>query len=423
MGKSRYARIALAGVACVSATGASWAGQTQRTVTVVRKSAGPDRRLIAVAPGTAPNVVGTVLDSHGGRVAVTYGNAAVTAAVSDGRGGWFLGGDFSEIDGRPARHLAHVLATGKIDLRWHAALGFGRGRRPRGASGPLALARTGNRLYIAGGFGSVDGVAREGLAAIAASSGRLDQHWHPSVTSNTGAFNAVVAIGRRLYVGVAQRLTSKAGDARFCVAALGALDGSLVRAFTARIVPLGDPACVNALTISKGTLYVGGNFDRVGRRREVGLAALDAKTGAAKLGWRLRGFRDGGCSCGDVEAVTVHGNDVYFGGGFTGLSGQRRTGAAAAGTSRGQGRPWSPSLGSTADGETGAALLVASTVRGVAIGGNFTSVNGVQRHGFAITDAVRGTPLPSWAPGQAESQVLALATDGAQVYVGGTLLG
>src|SRR5207249_141224 len=52
----------------------------------------------------------------------------VRASVSDGKGGWFIGGSFSAVGGGPPRRLAPILADGRL-AGWDAA--------PEGGGMPL----------------------------------------------------------------------------------------------------------------------------------------------------------------------------------------------------------------------------------------------------------------------------------------------
>lgn len=46
-------------------------------------------------------------------------NGEVHAMVSDGAGGWFLGGDFTAVGSVPRNYLAHLLADGTVDPEWN----------------------------------------------------------------------------------------------------------------------------------------------------------------------------------------------------------------------------------------------------------------------------------------------------------------
>src|SRR5437867_4471114 len=65
----------------------------------------------------------------------------VYAVAADGQGGWFIGGGFVSVQGHPRQGLAHVLADGTL-APWNP-----------GTSGTIyAMAVDGGRLYVGGTF-------------------------------------------------------------------------------------------------------------------------------------------------------------------------------------------------------------------------------------------------------------------------------
>ncbi len=66
----------------------------------------------------------------------------IYTVVRDPRGGWFVGGDFSSIGGQAKANLARLRRDGQVDDLWTAD-----------TDAPvLALATSGSRLYVGGGF-------------------------------------------------------------------------------------------------------------------------------------------------------------------------------------------------------------------------------------------------------------------------------
>jgi hypothetical protein len=86
----------------------------------------------------------------------------VEAVVSDGAGGWYVGGQFERVDGRMCPNLVHVRAAARV----------GSGDCPRPSRPVLALAAQGADVYVAGGFTSIGGERRQFLAALSRRDGR-----------------------------------------------------------------------------------------------------------------------------------------------------------------------------------------------------------------------------------------------------------
>ena len=89
---------------------------------------------------------------------------AVHSVVSDGAGGWFLGGTFTSVGGLPRQNLAHVLSGGGVDPAW----------APSTDGDVGTLATLGTTVYAGGGFSLVNGSApRASLALLNASTGAV----------------------------------------------------------------------------------------------------------------------------------------------------------------------------------------------------------------------------------------------------------
>jgi hypothetical protein len=89
-------------------------------------------------------------------------DGCVYAAVSDGAGGWFVGGSFQTIGGVPRSNLAHVLSDMSF-APWN----------PQPNTTVLAIALSGSTVYFGGFFTDVGGVNRPLVAAVDATSGAL----------------------------------------------------------------------------------------------------------------------------------------------------------------------------------------------------------------------------------------------------------
>jgi hypothetical protein len=95
-------------------------------------------------------------------------------------------------------------------------------------------------VYVSGAFGRIDGVARDGIAALDSRSGAVDRRWKPA-QGGTDVLHLALA-GSRLYLGGLSGL-----------AALDARTGAVVR------LPRNHaPSHVLTLTLSGRRLLVGG---------------------------------------------------------------------------------------------------------------------------------------------------------------------
>jgi hypothetical protein len=112
-----------------------------------------------VAPPTGG---GLPIDTSTGQRAAVFPSIVgrVKAAVSDGSGGWYIGGYFQFVDGLSRTNFAHVLADGTVDP------GF-----PDSNGSVNALAMDRDTLYAGGYFKSIGGQVQHRIAALDTATG------------------------------------------------------------------------------------------------------------------------------------------------------------------------------------------------------------------------------------------------------------
>ncbi len=139
----------------------------------------------------------------------------------------------------------------------------------------------GQRVYVAGSFSSIrqpnNGatVDQAYLAAYNWNTGQVDTSFRPTFTN--GAVTAVEASpdGTRLYI--AGDFGTVNGLNRTAVAQIDPATGATIESFTAN-----GNGKVNELAVTDSTVYVGGRFTTINNVPRSALAALDAQTGAVR---------------------------------------------------------------------------------------------------------------------------------------------
>jgi concanavalin A-like lectin/glucanase superfamily protein/beta-propeller uncharacterized protein DUF5122 len=142
----------------------------------------------------------------------------------------------------------------------------------------------GNTVYVTGEFttarpagaavGSSSEVARSNVLAYNLTTGVLSTTWAPTL-NGTGRAIEASADGRTIYIGGS--FTSVNGVARNRIVALNATTGAVVTAFNAN-----PNARVSAIAVTDSTLYLGGTFTVVGGQPREHLAAVSAANGAVQ---------------------------------------------------------------------------------------------------------------------------------------------
>lgn len=96
---------------------------------------------------------------------------AVHAIVSDGSGGWYIGGEFTGVGGKLRSCLAQIRADGSVS-DWNPAVSGT--STDIGLPAIMAIAVHGNRVYVGGGdFQAIGGLPRSGLGCIDAQTGAV----------------------------------------------------------------------------------------------------------------------------------------------------------------------------------------------------------------------------------------------------------
>jgi hypothetical protein len=394
---------------------------------------------------------GALLDATSGAPDMSFPlvEGTVDAAVADGAGGYFIGGEFTRVGGITRNGIAHILADGSVDPAFDpnangsvltlavsgatvyagglftsiggqtrnniAALdssGLATAWDPNADKEVDALAVSGSTVYAGGWFTSIGGQTRSAIAALDVSSGLATTGWDPHAINSFGNANvsALAVSGSIVYAG--GWFTSIGGQNRSGIAALSASSG-LATAWNPNAgggTSIGSP--VLTLAVSGSTVYASGFFASIGGQYRSFVAALNASTGLATA-WNPG-------ADGTVRAFAVSGSTVYVGGAFTSIGGQSRTGIAALNAGTGLATAWNPDAN---DGYGNYACVYALVVSGstVYVGGQFTSIGGVDRNGIAALDAT-GAAMP-WNPdaiwGDWHGSINALALSGSTLYVGG----
>ena len=336
---------------------------------------------------------GVVLNAATGKLTQTPSLGVVgeiRASIPDGKGGWYIGGIFTVVQGRQRTGLAHILPNGQLDPDWDAVVS-GAGEPGMAAPGMVyTLALRGNTVYAGGNFTAVDGQSRNFLAALDAVTGQLTG-WNPGadaiISKLTVSENTLYAAGR---------FTTISGQPRSRVAAFDAVSGQLTA---------WNPGLVgrHALTIgvAHNVVYVGGDFTAVGGQQRANLAALDPVTGRA-TGWNP-------AHNGYVSEMAFAGDVVYLAGSFNAVLGMGSSGLAAVSATTGQVTSWD--AGQTFPNT----LAVASNI--LYIGGHFTAAAGQERYSLAAFDITTGQ-LTDWNP-VCSGPVYTLAIQNDALFVGG----
>ena len=259
-------------------------------------------------------------------------NGSVKAVVSDGSGGWFIGGAFTRIGSVAITNVAHLNPDLTLDTSWTALLT---------GSTVNALALDSGRLYIGGTFTKINGLTLSGgLVGVNATNPVVE--WNPVLT---GMVNALQVTNGLVYAG---GNFSSVGSSNLANIAAISTTTALANSFN----PSAVDNQVFALFVTATNVYVGGQFTTIGTKSKNRLAALSTNGVATTWNPNPNGI---------VRALYITSSNALVGGDFTTIAVTSRQGFAAIGLTGtgtaqpldlalqtrhyGQLRPFNPALG------------------------------------------------------------------------------
>jgi hypothetical protein len=301
----------------------------------------------------------------------------VNAAVSDGSGNLYIGGEFAAVGKTIASNIARWNGTS-----W-SALGSGiSGAGLQGLPFVSALAVSGSNVYVGGNFTTAGGDTNANYMA----------EWDGTNWSalGSGMNNVVAALavsGSTLYAG-GQFTTAGSGPANYIAQWNGTNWYTLGSGMNNN---------VSALAVLGSTLYAGGAFTTAG-----------GSTASYIAQWKGNGWSPLGLGMNNnVSALAVSGGALYAAGGFTTAGG-----LAANSVAQWNGTNWSI-LGSAMNGSVYALAVSGGTLYA---SGEFSTAGSIAANSIAQWDGTNWSALGSGIP---VGFVFALAVLDGTVYAGG----
>jgi outer membrane protein OmpA-like peptidoglycan-associated protein len=374
------------------------------------------------------------------------------AVVSDGAGGWYIGGGMSSVGGAAVSRAAHLKSDGTLDRNWLPVV--------TGSQGVLTMAKYGDVIILGGSFTAVNGFERNRLAAIKTDGTLLP--WNPNANSIVhtisvsgdsayigGQLTSLSGVTRNLAgsvrlgarTGVAGETCLTAWDATDCITAWNpnvsgwgvlslAVDstytyltghfgtvGGQARAHAAKVLTsdgavqtwdAGVNAQGGAVAVANGKVYLGGQFASAGGQVRNKIASWDVATDVLQA-WAPNVTGNG------VNAIEINGSSIYFAGKFSMVGTSGRNHAAAVDTT-GAVLPWDPHVCDQGNGNQSTVHGMAVTATQIYMLGDFTCVGGQKRmHAAAVGDSGL---LTSWAP-VINGPVYTFSRTGSTIYMGG----
>jgi hypothetical protein len=368
---------------------------------------------------------------------VANANGVVHALTSDG-GGIYAGGDFTTVNGQSRNRLAKLGNYGVVDPGWN----------PGANGGVRALLLDGTELYVGGAFTILGGTTRNRLGRVTSTgAGAVDGTWDPNANNtvhtlaSSGSYLCVggdftsIASQTRYYLAripkigggapdpwspnpnIYVRALAVSGDDLFVGGAFTSVGGQF-RNRAAKILATGavdsswNPNAgdtVQAILPSSGAIYLGGDFASLGAVSALGVARVDAVSGAKDPTFGADVHRRG-----EVRAIALQSDGkTVVGGDFIAVGADERRHLARFNTDGSLDAGWVPAANAPVN-----AIAISETASqtNIYVGGEFTMVNGASVNYLANLNP--DGSVAAWYPNP-DYFVRALAVSGADLYAGG----
>lgn len=341
---------------------------------------------------TGPGVPIVIATNH---TAATFpkinDGAFVSISISDGAGGWYVGGTFSTIGGVSRNNLAHILANGTVDLSFNPPL------LTDNSVSKLKLSNDRSTLYV-----FVNGVTRV-VASLSTADGSV-LHTFLSATAVDPSGIDLSPDGTIFYLSYFDEdLNGSVLDA-FLTA-----DNSPLPGFDASAAVGSGQVGAIGLSVDGSILYFGFN------KLNADFVAINALTGASIPGFSAT-----------TDSVVSHiipspdGTRLYLSGNFAVVNGVTTGPVAALSTTDGSLVSGFKPVSEFTNQQQANSIALSSNGATLFVGGNFTHVQGGTRHNLAAFSTTDGSLVSAFTVG-ADSiiQTVSLSQDETQLYTAG----
>lgn len=370
-------------------------------------------------------------------------STGVTVSISDGNGGWYIGGNFTY---QGKNDLIHILSDNSLDVNFTFS--------PNTSSVVHAILFDGNTLFVGGDFTQLNGQNIRYLASINPLTGIVNANWNPNPNAKV---STIKKDGNTLYIG---GTFSKIGDrTQNHFAAINVNTAQLIQSISTERE-------VYIINQDENSIYVGGRFaTETGFTGENGFytgrgsilttasdipeanfpqfgSILPNAIGSGSRvsipdgsgGWYIGGFFtylsysnlihvlsdntiDSNFSPNpswSVNDLVLDGDNLFVGGEFSEIGGQNISYLALLNATNGSvNTNWNPNPNNLI-------FTISKDGNKLYAGGNFTSLGGKENKYFAVVDTTTGAVIPSIST---TGKVNVIKHDNDNIYVGGDFTG
>lgn len=312
-------------------------------------------------------------------------NGDVLAVAGDGNNGWYIGGNFTEVNGVVRSRAAKILPNGSLDNTWNPQF-----------DGPVYTIVVGTAgIYIGGNFSRVGATVRNNAALLNPTNAAV-LAWNPNPNNTVRTIHVVPPY---VYVGGEFTAIGVVPFARNYVARTDLSAGVADSVWS----PSPNGFVLSIFTAAgQNNVWLGGDFSLIDTASRPHLASVTSGGTGFVSDWNPR-------PNGPVHVLRLTGSRLHVGGRFTAILDSVRGNAAAVDPFVNRLLPWNPNL----NGPVNTMEFFGGMFY---VGGLFSSVGIAQRRNIASVDSVLGG-VSGWNP-VAGSEVKVIGVQ-SNVFLGG----
>ncbi len=349
-------------------------------------------------------------------------NGLVKVCVSDGNGGWYIGGSFTKVGDFYRNSIAHILKDGTVDT-WNPSVTID---GVAGSGTVYTIAPFKNKIYIGGVFNKINSTPRYNVAAL---EGDTVLPWDPQIDIS-GFVTAFAPTDSVIYIG-GNFHSVDAG--KYQRAAIACIDTSGNATPWNPVIQIRDgynPEEIYGLYLDDTTLYVWGNISTLDGYTREGIGSLyttATTSGSYVTRWNPQSnpWVRGEPTSTLISSFLMQGDSIFIGGNFAHFGAYIRTGLALVSKSTGLVLPWNHYFGKTktfwdqAYNTYDPAQINALAISGnkLYVAGSFDTAGTQERHNLASIDLSTDS-LTNWSP-QASDVVNSIVPSGSHVFAAG----
>ncbi|GAL86084.1 hypothetical protein CHU_1647 [Sporocytophaga myxococcoides] len=222
-------------------------------------------------------------------------DGAVICIAEDGRGGYFLGGMFTNVGGQPRKNIAHINRDLQV-TDWHAEVN----------NTIVSIAVTSTSVIIGGAFTDVSGVSRNNFAELTKTTGSVTS-FNPDPN---GRVASLLIDGNSLYIGGS--FDQIGGKSRTLIACFSIHDYSLKNWSPLLEGSTNEPR-VTQISRKGNTLYFSGHFYKVNGEDIYNTVGVDTISGHSNI-FKINGYNT---SWRGTDIMELNDSLVIIGSGWT----------------------------------------------------------------------------------------------------------